>query len=355
MLETRKIFIDTQYFVKSNFNFHSKSFKSLQKLCESNEIQYYLTSVVEREVDNRIKLSIKDSLNSLKQFKRKANILSTIEDDHLSNLFADVIDSDVHEKASNIFHGFNSACNYEYVEADAIDAEVLLGLYFKMKPPFGGGKKKAEFPDAISLLSLESCLEPEDKIYVISDDVDLKSYCEGNNRLIAIDNLEKLLDLYNEHTNTRTVKIKEYITAQSDALKTQISEYMDDCDFYNSSSWEDAEVDGINVLLVGEIEPSIIEVSDEECSLTFEVPLKIDVTVTGPDFNNGTYDREEGRVYTFDHSTRTEKVELLFTVELELMYEFISGELNNVDQNLLYIPNASSGVEVDIEENGYDW
>ncbi|MCG6202845.1 PIN domain-containing protein [Psychromonas antarctica] len=133
MLETRKIFIDTQYFVKSNFNFHSQSFKSLQKLCESNEIQYYLTSVVEREVDNRIKLSIKDSLNSLKQFKRKANILSTIEDQQLSTLFADVAEDDVYEKASNVFHAYNQACNYEYVEADAIDSEKLLALYFEVK------------------------------------------------------------------------------------------------------------------------------------------------------------------------------------------------------------------------------
>ncbi|MBG9996342.1 DUF4935 domain-containing protein [Pseudoalteromonas sp. NZS127_1] len=355
MLETRKIFIDTQYFVKSNFNFHSQSFKSLQKLCKSNEIQYYLTSVVEREVDNRIKLSIKDSLNSLKQFKRKANILSTIEDQQLSSLFADVAEDEVYEKASNVFHAYNQACNYEYVEADSIDSEKLLELYFEMKPPFGEGKKKAEFPDAISLLSLESCLEPDDKLYVISDDVDLKSYCEGNNRLIAIDNLEKLLDLYNEHTSVRTVKIKEYIAEQSEALKTQISEYMDDCDFYNSSSWEDAEVDGISVLEVGEIDPSVISINDEECSLTFEIPLKIEVTVTGPDFNNGTYDREEGHVYTFGHSTRTENVELLFTVELELYYEFVSGELNNIEQNSLYIPAASSGIEVDIEENGSDW
>lgn len=355
MLETRKIFIDTQYFVKSNFNFHSQSFKSLLKLCQANEIEYHLTSVVEQEVYNRIKLSIKDSLSSLKNFKRKASLLSTIDDEDLSKLFDDVTDADVYEKASNVFHEFNKNCNYEYVEADNVCCEKLLELYFNMSPPFGEGKKKAEFPDAISLLSLEDYLDSDDKIYVISDDVDLKSYCENNDRLITIDNLEKLLDLYNEHTNTRTAKIKEYVAENSEELKDRITDYIEGCEFYNVSTWEDAEVDSISVLSIGELDPSVIDVSDENCELTFEVPMKIEVTVTGPDFTNGTYDREEGRVYTFGSSTRSEDVELGFTVELGLNYEFISGELHSVDSDDLYVLNTGGGIEVDVEENGADW
>ncbi|MGK4305958.1 PIN domain-containing protein [Shewanella xiamenensis] len=91
MLETRNVFIDTQYFVKSNYNFESISFLSLKELCQKEELRYLMTSVVEREVENKIALSIKETLGSLQSFKRKAHILSTIADPSLSSLFADVL------------------------------------------------------------------------------------------------------------------------------------------------------------------------------------------------------------------------------------------------------------------------
>lgn len=356
MLETKNVFIDTQYFVKSNLDFSSRSFVTLQDLCKKDELRYLLTSVVEQEVESKIELSIKDALSSLQSFRRKASILSTIEDPLLSSFFNDVKEEDVYEKASQVFHQYNKDCNYEYVEADQIDPEKLLELYFTKKPPFSEGKKKAEFPDAISLLSLESYLGEDEKIYVISDDKDLKIYCDDNERLIAIESLEKLLDIYNQHTNVRTEKIKEYLVETRDQIKIKVSEYIDDCDAYNSSTWEDAEVDRFSVSSIGDFDVNVIEVNDEECQLTFDVRVEIEVEVTGPDFTNGVYDREDGHIYTFGSTTREETLSLEFKCELGLYYEYESGELQNVEFGDFYIPKASGGIEVSVEEHlDPDW
>ncbi|NAX19106.1 PIN domain-containing protein [Vibrio sp. V22_P2S10T140] len=350
MLETRNVFIDTQYFVKSNFNFESISFLSLKELCQKEELRYLMTSVVEREVENKIELSIKEALGSLQSFKRKAHILSTIDDPMLSSLFAEIREEDVYGKSNQVFHSFNADCNYEYVEADLIDAEKLLELYFDKKAPFGDGKKKSEFPDAISLLSLETYLQDNEKLYVISDDNDLKAYCEGNERLIAVDSLEKLLDIYNLHTNARTEKIKQFIESKTDEIKAQVSEYISGSDVYNSSSWEDAEVDSFSVSKVGDFEINVVHVSDEECQLALDLTIDLDVTVIGPDFSNGVYDKEDGRFYSFGSTTREDVISFEFTCELNLSYEFVGGELENVDIVELYIPKAHS-IEVDIEEH----
>ena len=356
MLETKNLFIDTQYFVKSNLNFSSRSFVTLQDLCKKDELRYLLTSVVKQEVESKIELSIKDALSSLQSFRKKASILSTIEDPLLSSFFNKVKEEDVYEKASQVFHQYNKDCNYEYVEADKIDPEKLLELYFSKKSPFGEGKKKAEFPDAISLLSLESYLDDGEKIYVISDDKDLKTYCENNEQLIAVDSLDKLLDIYNQHTNVRTEKIKEYLVEATDQIKAKVSEYIDDCDVYNSSTWEDAEVDSFSVSSVGDFEINVIEVNDEECQLTFDVQVEIKVEATGPDFTNGVYDREDGHIYTFDSTTRKETLSLEFKCELSLNYEYESGELQNAEFGDFYIPNASGGIEVSVEEHPEpDW
>lgn len=127
-----------------------------------------------------------------------------------------------------------------------------LTLYFDKKPPFGDGKKKSEFPDAISILSLKSYLEDDEKIYVISEDKDLKEYCAVDPTFISVETLDKLLNIYTTHTNTRHEQVKQYFIDSEDSIKSEITEFLESCEVYNSSSWEDAEVDdGLTVISLG--------------------------------------------------------------------------------------------------------
>ena len=54
MLETRKVFIDAQSFVKAGLHFDGPAFKSFRKYCETNELIHVSTSVVKREVKSKI-------------------------------------------------------------------------------------------------------------------------------------------------------------------------------------------------------------------------------------------------------------------------------------------------------------
>ena len=71
----------------------------------------------------------------------------------------------------------------------------LFDLYFAGAPPFGDGKKKAEFPDAANMLALlrhsENIKKP---IYVVSEDPDWKRACEAHNSLILIEQLSEIID-----------------------------------------------------------------------------------------------------------------------------------------------------------------
>ncbi|MFL1802814.1 PIN domain-containing protein [Plesiomonas shigelloides] len=350
MLETRNLFIDTQYFVKNNFDFSSTAFITLKSLCENEELKYFITSVVQQEVESRIALSIKNALNSLQSFKKKAQILSTIDNALLAPLFSEFNEDELAEKVTDAFNKYNTDCKCEYIKATAINPEMLLDLYFSKKPPFGEGKKKAEFPDAISLLSLESHLGINEKAYVISEDNDLKTYCDANHRLIFIDSLEKLLDIYNQHSNARTNKIKQYITNNKEEIKTIISEYINSCDIYNNSTWEDSEVDSFIIDNIDDFDVNVIEVNNESCQLTFDAQINITVEVTGPNFENGFYDKEDGHIYTFSSITRIETIPLELMCELELNYEFEDGELLNTDFGMLKIQNMKNGIEISVNE-----
>jgi hypothetical protein len=352
VLETRKVFIDTQSFVKAGLHFDSPAFKTFRRYCESNELFHVSTSVVEREVKSKIELSVKDAISAIQKFRRKARLISSLDDDKIKGLFGEITDEDIYEKSENVFNEFMNACSTEFVGADSVNAEELLSLYFDKKPPFGDGKKKTEFPDAISILSLKSHLQDEEKIYVVSDDGDFKGYCDSDDNFILVESLDKLLDIYTAHTNVRHEQVKHYFVVNEASIKQKITDYLEDCEVYNSSTWEDAEVDdGLTVISLGDIEPSVLYIDDEESQITFDIDVDFEVTVTGPDFNNGIYDREDGRMYTFDSTSRTSTISTTFTVETFLYYEFINGELVNVEDSGFDIAGTSGGIEISIEEN----
>jgi hypothetical protein len=356
VLETRKVFIDTQSFVKAGLHFDGPAFKSFRKYCEGSELFHVCTSVVEREVKSKIESSVKDAISAIQTFRRKARLLSSLDDEKIKGLFEEIPDEDIYQKSEKVFDDFMNACSTDIVEADTIDAEELLSLYFNREAPFGDGKKKSEFPDAISILSLKSYLQDDEKIYVVSEDGDLKAYCDGDPNFISVESLDRLLDIYTTHTSVRHEQVKQYFIANEVAIKLKITDYLEDCDVYNSSTWEDAEVDnGLTVLNLGDIDPSVLYIDDEESQITFDIDVEFEVTVTGPDFNNGIYDREEGRTFTFDSTSRTEVISTTFTVEIFLHYEFNDGVLENAEDDRLYIREISGGIEVSVEENAHDW
>ncbi|MCR8923792.1 PIN domain-containing protein [Dasania sp. GY-MA-18] len=356
MLETRKVFIDTQYFVKAGLHFDNPALKSFRKYCESNELFHVSTSVVKREVEAKIAVSVKEAIGAIKTFRRKARLLSSLEDDQIQGLFAEVPEKDIYQKSSQVFEDYMNGCSTEIVEASEVDPEDILSLYFETKPPFGEGKKKSEFPDAFSLLSIKSYLDEGEKIYVISDDGDLKEFCESEPQLISVETLDKLLDIYTQHTNTRSDQVRQYFTVNEMSIKDKIKEYLEDCEVYNSSTWEDAEVDdGLTVKQLGEIIPSVIYIDDEESQITFDIDIEFEVTVIGPDFINGIYDKEEGRMFTFDSTSRTSTISKTFTVEMFLSYEFKDGKLENAEDLDLHVAGVSGGIEVAVEEDGEEW
>lgn len=353
MLDSRVVFIDTQYFVKTGLHFDNPALNSFKNLCADGELRHLTTNLVRKEVEAKISESVKDALSSIQNFKRKAKILSNIDDDNIRCLFSDVNEEDVYYRALLVYSEFLAECDTEFTDENKVNVTELTCLYFDQKPPFGKAKKKNEFPDAISLLSLKA--HTEEKIYVVSEDLDLISFCEKDESLIVIDSLDKVLDIYNNHENHRAVEVKKYFELNEEKIKDEIKVSLEGYESYNTSSWEDAEVDGFKILSISDIEPTIISIDDESCQLTFDIYVEFEVSVTGPDYNNGYYDREDDRVYTFDSTTNVVCEEKEFSVEILLDYEIDEGKLANPDISEMIIHGVSGGIEFSVEENEESW
>lgn len=353
-LKSRNVFIDTQSFVKMGMNFNHPALESFTELCKKKQLFHLSTSIVKREVEYFIRQSIQEALTSLQKFRRKARLLEKIDDKNIGFFFKDIDEEEVQTKATDIFESFLSESNCKILNLKSIDSEEIFDLYFLKKAPFGVGKKKSEFPDAFSIQSLIEEVGKE-KVYVISEDKDLVSACETNDCLISVETLDKFLDLYNEHESAITDLVKTYLLSIEDTVKTRIGDEIRGSWGINEAPWEDSEVDEYEIIEINDITPTVVWVNEEECLITFDVDVDLEFTISGPDFNNGIYDKEDGKIYTFGSTSHSSWTTNTYTVEIGFSYEIQNEKLVDIEETEFYIPDLSDGVAFYMEEAGDDW
>ncbi|MCL1561680.1 PIN domain-containing protein [Xanthomonas nasturtii] len=77
-LVTRNVFIDTEFFVKANLDFNSRTIKSFEDLCGDDELNHVTSTIVVSEVKRKIVEHIKDALKGVNNFRRKAAVLRMV-------------------------------------------------------------------------------------------------------------------------------------------------------------------------------------------------------------------------------------------------------------------------------------
>ncbi|MGF6527646.1 PIN domain-containing protein [Variovorax sp. PvP013] len=349
-LQTRNVFIDTQSFVKSGLDFRSKAMQAFADASGDGAFNHLMTTITVQEVKDKIYDAIKEGLNRVMDFRRKAKMLETSKNPIIAGFFAEYDHSRVQSQAQEVFQGFIDDSNATVLDLSKVDANEVFRKYFQHEAPFQEGKKKDEFPDAFSMLAIEASLGENEKCYVVSEDSDLIAFCAANNRFLLIEDLPKLLDLYNSHDEDRAAAIKAYLAAHDEHIRKAITKQVNDAEFYNVSTWDDAEVNSHTVSSVDDFDPDIISIDDETCLVSFDVTVHYEVVVDGPDFINGYYDREDDRMYSAGKTRREETSSLDVTVEIEMSFEVQNNKFVITDMDV-HVANLGSGIEVAVEES----
>lgn len=137
-------------------DFHHPMLRNLSQFA-GTDTQVLFSDIVAREVQSHIERDAAQSLVEIKkaliQHRKVWHIEETIEELGSSAK----LKGDPKAFACAEWEAFLVKIKGQQLEAaDTLPARALLDSYFNAKPPFETeGKKKAEFPDAIALLSLE--------------------------------------------------------------------------------------------------------------------------------------------------------------------------------------------------------
>lgn len=349
-LKARNVFIDTQSFKKMGLNFGHVALRQFAIVSKDGRLNHYMTSVVEREIRAHIDKAISDAVSSLGTFQRKARLLQELEDPGLRHFFQPIDEAKTKDKAQAVFSSFLEKAKTRVVPARSASLEKILDSYFQRLPPFADGKKKSEFPDAISMASLESKLKG-DSIYVVSEDQDLIAFCDSNDQFIHVESLDKFLNIYNRHENALSELVLAQFWAGEDDIKEELAAAVGHLGVYNSAPWEDSDVEDFEIVSIDNLEPSVIYIDDEASIVTIEFEVTYTATVTGPDFLNGIYDSEDKCVYALRNTTNSTTETISLSAEVIFYYSVEGQELREVTRKQARLLDTN---DIEVYVNEYD-
>jgi hypothetical protein len=147
--------------------------KTLIEYIEKGEIRLHLTDITIREIEVKILELIQEAEKPIKTFHNNVKILRGVSSfAQLFNIDIEIARSDL----KNQFNNFMDSTQTIVISTEFVSIPHIFNKYFNQQPPFTGGKKKYEFPDAFVIKALEDyCTEAKSSMYVISKYYDLSS------------------------------------------------------------------------------------------------------------------------------------------------------------------------------------
>lgn len=333
-MKTRNIFIDTQAFMQQGFKFENTVLARISELGRSQFINIYISEVVKEEVSGKIKDKLLKACQLRSDLTKELAILESDIPDLLSQALTQTSDEELIELALSKWYGYIDKSKIAILDPNQICNKELLRYYFSGSFPFSEGKKKNEFPDAISMLSLKAWLNENNQyVYVVSGDHDLQGFCEKEERCISLSQLSEFLDTYNRAEERLTNVVHSYINAEINWVSDAIKEQFCLCGFIYDANY-DAEVDDVNIVDFNINEIDVIEVEDGRAVVGLRVWISFSANISGPDYDTAIWDSED-KEYIFINDLNS-KMEFNDNYDVSLVVEFDEeeGELTHISETL---------------------
>ena len=189
--------VDTGTFDEKQLQLHSATLQALARL-NGRGFLFVLTSTVRSEVIRHLEDAASQSFRSARKGIGQALGAFGTKDPTRAELLNQITGGRspaqvAHERFDQYMN--DSGCEL-LDDAELVDTRTLFRDYFAGRAPFGAGKKKSEFPDALALNALErTAIARGIGILVVSKDRDWKEFCRHSDYLYHIPDLDRTLAL----------------------------------------------------------------------------------------------------------------------------------------------------------------
>jgi hypothetical protein len=240
-LDYAALTIDSNVFIGHGLNLERGLLGQLQQFA-GGPVKLIISEVVLQEVRRHLLEATKSSRSKfqggLKSVKIPFGISESAAIEFENGILGALKDAEIVDAR---IKSFLSATGAQIIEAADIDVDRLLKLYFNATAPFeGSGDKKAEFPDAIALLSLEQWSNEEDvRLLAVSKDGGWVDFAKNSKRIDVIDSLADALTHFQPHNAAANI-VDALQSVILDRGKSEILESLND---FIVESVNEAEVD----------------------------------------------------------------------------------------------------------------
>ena len=278
-LETDQVFIDTQAFVRERFDWQSKSCVRLKELVGSGQVQVLTTSITRSEVRSKIREGLGHARAAL---RRHDVVLRQLGN---ADALAGLEDQETEVKLQSLVDVFMDDVKAIDISLSK-DVDKIFDDYFHERPPFSA-KKKSEFPDAFVVASLQQRARATGKkIYVVSEDSDMRACCAHAPDLLISDGLA---DIISKATVTKTLhdSLLTFLKKSSD-LEDKLADCLMASDIYLLGGARPPDLrfslsSGV-LQSVDEIEPVRLNVISQQgrkflCELEFQASVEVSLDI----------------------------------------------------------------------------
>ncbi|MBI9110062.1 PIN domain-containing protein [Maridesulfovibrio ferrireducens] len=368
------ISIDNDILKKHDYNFLRGILKQLEQFAGNKDVEIIQTDIVHKESVKHLAEKINGARSSLdKSIKDVAKYLQ-LDSKAVDSAFVFLSDPDSDELvAEKQLAEFYNRIGAEVLESDSdtIDVKQLVDMYFSHEMPFEKtGKKKEEFPDAISLLRLEWWAE-ELGVHVIavSRDGGWLKYGEGSKRLTVVDDLAYAMSLMHEEGISKTIeKAINAVLSKNDNFSKEIDSAIESCldgaDIaieFESSLYVDYFDTSVNISShvlqhKGEdIAVSVVRVENDSVIVRVRAFVECEVKCGFDFYVYDSFDKEDIKLTTnYKSTTEKFKTDVLLSFSCDLAADLDTFELEDIEVESCLQSAHFGDVEVEFEQEPED-
>ncbi len=298
MLETRYVFVDTQVFVASGFDYDSGRLGRARDYAQAGRIRLISTPITHEEILSNVREALSIATGILQKLREKGRVLATSLDPDFGVVFRSYNEDAIFDHLSARLSTFEAETETSIIQISDASAEEVFRKYFSGSPPFSE-KKKSEFPDAFVIQALIAwCSRNDERLYVVSGDADMAEACADHEALVYVSSLEEIFELIALDDQAADIarSAVEGILPEIEAEAVTAFEYLG---FYLED--QDGDVNSVRVTAISGGDLHIVDIEDEIVHFTWEVEVAFTADVSYADMSTAIYDSEDKVAYPWNY------------------------------------------------------
>lgn len=350
----RLVYIDTSEFVSANFAFTASRLATAVSRAKAGQIEIGVPPITHNEVLAQIDKSLHQAENALGAARKDAKLLRNV-DGELSQALFDDFDTDAYRaifrKNWEQFLEDAKAIDLKYQDADIAR---VFDLYFSEMPPFSGGKKKNEFPDAFILSVLNAWGESEGReVLVATSDKDMEDGVKAFGMLRFAGKLEQLLDQVTKEFDQLALTAEGAIQALEQQIEAALCANFQGLGFVlDDQNGDVTDVTAQEASFASSL-LGVSDIGDGYCEAIFDLTgaVGFEAALEYDDMDTAVWDHED-KVYSYLESKR-ETVKRNEPFQATVKIVFAPDDKTNLDFELTWGSPKDVSVSSSASDAGY--